>query len=426
MNKKSILLAMVLFVFALNSCEKDDKPQVESSSNLPDISGYPIVSSSQTNSYNNNTIIALPTSGQDFYGQNSNYIGTSHNYVDNGDGTITDMVTGLMWTQSPDWNNDGFINYSDKQTLADAESDAETSTFAGYDDWRLPSIKELYSLVMFHGAEPSPTATSQGTAVPFINTNYFEFGYGDLSAGERLIDAQYATTTIYVSTTMNGDRTMFGYNFADGRIKGYPTDINPGMQSNEANRFYVLYVRGNSEYGQNDFLDNGNETITDNATGLMWTQNDSGMAMLWKDALAYAENYEFAGYSDWRLPDPKELHSIVDYSRSPATTNTAAIDPIFNASLITNEAGAIDYPYYWTNTTFCSQSHSQGSQAVYFSFGRSLGYINGNWIDVHGAGAQRSDPKTGDPTSATYSQGFGPQNDAVRISNFVRLVRNVE
>jgi len=43
---------------------------------------------------------------------------------------------------------------------------------------------------------------------------------------------------------------------------------------------------------------------------------------------------------------------------------------------------------------------------------------------VHGAGAQRSDPKMGDP--ADFPSGHGPQGDAIRIYNFVRLVRNVE
>ena len=47
-----------------------------------------------------------------------------------------------------------------------------------------------------------------------------------------------------------------------------------------------------------------------------------------------------------------------------------------------------------------------------------------NWIDVHGAGAHRSDPKAGDP--AEYSEGHGPQGDAIRIYNYVRLVRNVQ
>jgi Raf kinase inhibitor-like YbhB/YbcL family protein len=42
-------------------------------------------------------------------------------------------------------------------------------------------------------------------------------------------------------------------------------------------------------------------------------------------------------------------------------------------------------------------------------------------VDVHGAGAQRSDPKAGDP--AMFPHGRGPQGDVIRINNFVRLVR---
>jgi hypothetical protein len=43
-------------------------------------------------------------------------------------------------------------------------------------------------------------------------------------------------------------------------------------------------------------------------------------------------------------------------------------------------------------------------------------------VDVHGAGAQRSDPKAGDPKM--FPHGHGPQGDVVRIKNFVRLVRD--
>jgi hypothetical protein len=44
-------------------------------------------------------------------------------------------------------------------------------------------------------------------------------------------------------------------------------------------------------------------------------------------------------------------------------------------------------------------------------------------MDVHGAGAQRSDPKKGDP--ADFATGHGPQGDAIRIDNFVRLVQHL-
>jgi len=386
---------------------------------------YPIVGTGQTNSYNNSGIITLPATGQPFYGQNSTYPGITPAYTDNGNGTITDNVTGLMWEKTTDKNGDGIINYYDKYTYTSALAGASSCNKGGYTDWRLPSIKELYSLIMYYGAEPTPTATTQGTSVPFINTSYFDFGYGDLNSvshgatsNERLIDAQYATSSIYVATTMNGQPTMFGVNFADGRIKGYP--------SSDQKKYYVLYCRGNHAYGENKFTDNGDGTITDSATGLMWMQNDNGSAILWEDALNFTENFTYAGYSDWRLPSAKELQSIVDYTRSPATTNSGAINSIFNLSLITNEAGMPDYGYYWSSTTFCSQTPTNGTSACYLAFGRAMGYMNiyGGWIDVHGAGAQRSDPKTGDPANFPY--GMGPQGDAIRIYNYVRLVRDTE
>lgn len=308
----------------------------------------------------------------------------------------------------------------DKAIYYEAVANASSLNLAGYDDWRLPTIKELYSLIVFSGTDPSGEGSTN--PVPFIDTDYFVFEYGDTSAGERIIDSQFVSSTKYVSTTMGGDETVFGVNFADGRIKGYP--IKPMPNQPEGKLFFVLYVRGNPDYGVNDYIDNGDGTITDAATGLMWSQADSGEAMDWEDALAWVqqrneENY--LGYSDWRLPNAKELESIVDYTRSPDTTNSAAVDPLFEISEIVNEAGDIGYPFYWTGTTHV-KSNGMGDSAVYISFGRALGYMNDAWIDVHGAGAQRSDPKSGNP--GDYPYGHGPQGDAIRIYNYVRCVRD--
>ena len=157
----------------------------------------------------------------------------------------------------------------------------------------------------------------------------------------------------------------------------------------------------------------------------MWMQDDSAKGMNWQDALSYGENKEFAGYKDWRLPDTKELESIIDYTRAPKTSGSAAIDPLFNCTKITNEAGKDDYPFYWTSTTHTSMK-GDGAAAAYISFGRAMGYMTefGGWSDVHGAGAQRSDPKTG--TASDFPQGRGPQGDAIRILNYVRLVRTIK
>jgi len=53
------------------------------------------------------------------------------------------------------------------------------------------------------------------------------------------------------------------------------------------------------------FVDNGDETISDNATGLMWQKTDDGQARDWENALEYAENLSFAEYTNWRLPNAK-------------------------------------------------------------------------------------------------------------------------
>jgi hypothetical protein len=155
-------------------------------------------------------------------------------------------------------------------------------------------------------------------------------------------------------------------------------------------------------------------------------QNDNGEGVLWEDAMKYCEELTFADKSDWRLPDAKELQSIVDYSRAPGATNSPAIDPVFNSTEIIDENGNRIWGYYFTGTTHASYNpdgESIGGWAVYVAFGESLGNINGDgiWYDVHGAGSQRSDPKGGDP--AEYEDGHGPQGDSVRIYNFARCVR---
>jgi len=408
---------MVLLVFQISS--------TVAQSNLT----YPVVDTKQVTFYNNFVEINEPAAGEAFYGQDAQYTGNAPSYEDNGDGTVSDLVTGLMWQKTPDLNGDGIINVADKLSYFEALAAADTFSLAGYDDWRLPSIKEMYSLIIFSGIDPSGyEGNNTDDLVPFIDTDYFGFGYGDTDAGERIIDAQLASSTLYVGTTMNGDETMFGVNFADGRIKGYGTGPMPGQ--NVDKQFYVMYVRGNASYGENNFIDNGDGTITDNATGLMWMKNDDGEGMVWEDALSYAETSEFANHNDWRLPNVKELQSIVDYSRSPSTSNSAAIDPMFNCSVITDEGGEDNYPFYWSGTTHSNWStNTYGAWGAYVCFGSGLGFMeeppfSGNYIlmDVHGAGAQRSDPKMGDTND--YPHGNGPQGDVVRIYNYVRLVRD--
>ena len=357
----------------------------------------------QLRCYDTKGEIAFPAASTPFAGQDAQHVTELPAYRDNKDGTVTDLVTGLIWQKTPDFQT--------RRSYDQAKSYADQLVLAGKGDWRLPTIKELYSLIDFRGssAETPPR--------PYIDTRFFDFEYPPASSGLRLIDAQYWSSTEYVGTTMNNDPTVFGVNFADGRIKGYPRL--PFFAR------YVRCVRGPKGYGENRFVDNKDGTITDQSTGLIWQKVDSGRGLNWQDALAYAEKLVLAGKSDWRLPNAKELQSILDYTRAPMAANPAqrgpALDAIFGITQVES--------YFWSSTTLNEAPPQLGrSEGVYVCFGRGLGWMemppfSNNWqlIDVHGAGAQRSDPKDGDPKQ--FPRGRGPQGDDVRILNFVRCVR---
>ena len=386
----------VIFGKDLMVANTEAKPSLTTTSQK--VASYPIVDTGQRISYNNNAVISLPDNANTFFGQDANYSTNPPSYTDNNNDTITDNVTGLIWQKQ----------MGEKLSYEQALLKINSFKLAGHGDWRIPTIKELYSLIQFSGS-----VKGQKALTPFIDTRFFNQPLGNTKAGEREIDAQTWSSTEYVGKTMKNDDTVFGVNFVDGRIKGYPK-FNPRTQ--EPNKMYFRFVRGNEAYGKNNLIDNNDGTITDLATGLTWQQTDSNKGLNWQEALHYSENLTLAGHSDWRLPNAKELQSIVDYTRSPDTSNSAAIDPIFYTSSITNEAGEKDYPYYWSSTTHLDGQVPE-SGAVYVAFGKALGEMRGNTMDVHGAGSQRSDPKTGKAMSR------GPQGDYIRVENYVRSVR---
>ena len=88
-----------------------------------------------------------------------------------------------------------------------------------------------------------------------------------------------------------------------------------------------------------------NGVVTDNTTGLQWQNDysDNGGDIKyakWTDAIAYCEDLTLGGHSDWRLPNKKELLSIVDYGGY-----NSSIDTVFTHT----SSG-----YYWSSTTHAS------------------------------------------------------------------------
>ncbi len=354
-------------------------PDGDSDADIPmPIVSYPVVETGQTHCYDLEYAIDCSQEDQDFAGQDAQHLGRKMSFQDKGDDTVSDLVTGLMWQQTPT---------TESFAWEDALAYCESLSLADHEDWRAPSLKEMFSISDF------------GTGWPYIDREYF-----DLAADGNGVskDEQYWTSNFYeVGTTHGGQDTAFGINHGTGHIKGYPSAAGGPIGGN-----YVRCVRG-EEYGLNQFVDNGDGTVTDEATGFVWTRNDSSEGLDWQHALAYCEDLLLADKDDWRLPDVKELQSIVDYSGF-----FPAIDPMFQVTGITNEGDNADYPYFWSSTSaYFNPSDPGYYYAWYVAFGYSVGP---DGEDTHGAGAVRFDTK---------AEG-GPEGEGGgRFYNYVRCVR---
>ena len=123
-------------------------------------------------------------------------------YIDNGDGTVTDKYTGLMWKKcsEPDTTTDCSGTHN-TYTWANAITQCENLTYAGYFDWRLPNMKELFSLIKYEG--------SNG---PYIDTTNFP----------STVSSYYWTSTTYAPDTTNAMIVIFGNGFVGNNGKATP------------------------------------------------------------------------------------------------------------------------------------------------------------------------------------------------------------
>ena len=357
--------------------------------------------------------ITCPAVGEALYGQDTQHARLPASYTDNGDGTVSDNNTGMLWQQTPEF---------DRKQYSDALEYCSGLELGGRDDWRVPSIKELYSLADFRGELLTP---EQGDPTPYIDTTVFGFEYpeGLMFAG------QYWSSTLYIKgPVMNGmNQGAFGFNFADGHIKSYGTGLDfysgataasnglpNGGDDGKAPGNYVRCVSvDEGVYGVNAFSDNGDGTVTDGATGRMWQQADDGARREWAEALAYCEALNLGGFDDWYLPNSKELQGIVDYRR----TGFPAIDETFFS--ISKDSETLDF---WTSTTFGDWKN----YANVIAFGKALSKAGDQteYIDWHGAGAQRSSIKTTEDQEMTEGTTCSVNAcDYNRPDNLVRCVR---
>lgn len=157
------------------------------------------------------------------------------------------------------------------------------------------------------GTMPTRTLSAESTAV---EAGYYE--ESDL----RAVDGDLASgnirsgVTIFVveGTFESGSGGGSGVVPKTGQTTSYRTGDDGDLQKGTA-------------WPDPRFSDHGNGTVTDNLTGLMWVKSPHGLAgnsgsQTWNNAIDFCNGLTHAGHSDWRLPNVRELQSLIDYGRS--------------------------------------------------------------------------------------------------------------
>ncbi len=126
--------------------------------------------------------------------------GLALDYTDNGDGTVTDKNTGLMWEQKTAGNKDHKYTWSDAfDNFIDNEMNGG-SGYAGYTDWRLPNMKELFSLVKFEGA--SGPYIDKANFPNTVSSNYWtSTTYAPIA--DRAMCVSFHSGTVYTTAGSN-------------------------------------------------------------------------------------------------------------------------------------------------------------------------------------------------------------------------------
>lgn len=116
------------------------------------------------------------------------------------------------------------------------------------------------------------------------------------------------------------------------------------------------------------FTDNGDGTITDNVTGLMWPKDgagpgcNNGVKISWSAAIAWAEDLNFAGYDDWRLPNINELLSLFDFGKANPMLDTAYFPNTVNDYYYSSTTKADNDTYAWVANYFNGYAQAYGTK----------------------------------------------------------------
>lgn len=228
---------------------------------------------------------------------------------------VTDHATGFMWQDDTDAGDNAA-----RKTLPDAVSYCDNLTLGGYDDWRVPSFRELESIVDY--------GRNEHTIDPIFQ---------NIAPNDYWLTSSYLSST--ASSASAGDQHILL--FTSGQQFSY---MNNGA-------YFVRCVRG-AEL-QSSFTRSNDDIVTDHAAGLMWQDNSEAATthQVWENAINYCEALTLGSYSDWRLPNIRELQTIVDFN-----TYNPSIYSVFQ-----NKA-----PYTYWSSTGQTASNEQGAWKISF------------------------------------------------------------
>lgn len=240
------------------------------------------------------------------FGEDNDYQINPPFFILHGNGTVTDTITGLMWQHT-----DG-----GEMTIEKAGLYCDTLTLAGYNDWRLPDIHELFSILNHERTNPALDPTSFG------NTAAAYWWSADRQAND--------SNKVWVTN-------------AGGGAGNHPKTET--ISAGGTKRFHVRAVRSASspEILNTRFQDNGDGTVTDQITGLTWLNRLQQDTMDWEQALRLADSSSAAGKTDWRLPNIKEMQSVSDQKLFLPCISKQVLNFTGNRK-------------FWTSTTLSNQS----------------------------------------------------------------------
>ena len=274
-------------------------------------------------------------SGQDGELQNGK-IWPEPRFTDNGDGTVTDHLTGLMWMS--DGRHLGKMSWQAAMKAGELlkspqkPSQGKIDLKSEYSDWFLPDIRQLEAL--FNGEEP------------YLNNWLNSWGFKNIQS-----DSYWSATVSPNPYTAWIFRFNSGVAAQAARIESafvlLARHASSPVSSPEAN---TKSADNSAAQANSRFIDNGDGTVTDTSTSLMWLQDATCLGTAdWQSSFTKLKSYnsnqasyncgaKHNTYSDWNIPNRHELRSLIDH-----TTDLPALPASHPFSHV--------QPNYWTSTT---------------------------------------------------------------------------